>query len=91
MESGIYLSAMVFGVGLMHLVVRAASMMSNGKRTGQQKTKSNAQRDDWYMFFHRSQLTGTDERDTLPPQTGVRTKPVARKPRAGQRRAQMRI
>ncbi len=88
MESGIYLSALVFGVGIVHLAVRAASFFSSGKRAASGKY-SNAVRDDWYMFFNRSQLTGIKEDNVYPSQAGMmKKKKAVRQP---QRRAQVRI
>lgn len=90
METGIYLTALVFGVGFVHLAVQAASFMSSGKKAQSEKQK-NVVRDDWYMFFHRSQLTGIKEEEIYPTQAGMTKKKTARKARPVQKRAQVRI
>jgi hypothetical protein len=65
MEPGFYFTALVIGTGVFHLVCQVADHLekrlhshSFRKNLSSRKTRK---RDDWYMFFHRSQLTGKEE------------------------------
>lgn len=64
MEPATILTIMVFSVGALHLVWQAASGI--GKLLGKTQQnltygkRSKSHRDDWYVFFHRSDLTGPD-------------------------------
>jgi hypothetical protein len=92
MESGIYLSALVFGIGVAHLAVRAASFFNGRKSADTAGKHTDTRRDDWYMFFHRSQLTGCKEDDLYPCQSGMaKKKKVVRQPQRAQKRAQVRM
>lgn len=62
MEPGMYLTLLVLAIATLHLVnktvtfvmrYRAASITKNRKAI-----TSHNPRDDWYMFFHQSDLTG---------------------------------
>lgn len=61
MEPGYSLTILVCAVGALHLAWRAGAYMSKyiasskGLQAGAAKS---VKRDDWYMFFHRSDLTG---------------------------------
>lgn len=62
MEPGIYLTALVFAVSALHLlnnVIRyVSSFHAASAKRPDESSKQPAHRDDWYMFFHRSDLTG---------------------------------
>ena len=65
MDSGYIFSVFVLGGVAFHLIWNAASFIdrlstSHGRK--ERKTGRHATRDDWYMFFHRSDLTGMQER-----------------------------
>ncbi len=92
MEPGIYLSALVLGIGVAHLAVRAASFF-NGTKPAETAGHADTKRDDWYVFFHRSQLTGCEEPDMYPVQTGTaKKKQTVRQPqKRAQQRAQVRL
>lgn len=65
MEPGIYLTALVFAVVALHLldkVVTAVSsfLAASGIRLSK-PSKAPSKRDDWYMFFHRSDLIGESD------------------------------
>ncbi|MFT5698505.1 MAG: hypothetical protein ACI8ZB_001360 [Desulforhopalus sp.] len=70
MEPRIYLTALVLAVGGLHLVCRLVDVVSrfhaasSRARTGTHKAA--VKRDDWYMFFHCSDLTG-DKKETVHP------------------------
>ncbi|WP_143005427.1 hypothetical protein [Desulforhopalus singaporensis] len=67
MESGTFFAILVISVGALHLVWRAAAFA--GKyftRQHADRTRArekNIKRDDWYVFFNCSQLTGPDADD----------------------------
>lgn len=91
METGMYLSALVFGVGIVHLAVQAASFLSSRKRVDLEALQSNVSRDDWYMFFRRSQLTGLNESsDSFNKTQGVQRKKSPRRTQVVQKRVQLR-
>lgn len=62
MEPGIYLTALVLAVGVLHLVGKLAESVSHfhaaSGKTQPGADKATEHRDDWYMFFHCSDLTG---------------------------------
>ena len=68
MESGIYLTGMVFAIGALHLLTRLVTYVSRyyaASASGQAKAKkAPVHRSDWYVFFHRSDLTGESEQNT---------------------------
>jgi hypothetical protein len=68
MEPGIYLTGMVFAVGVLHLATRLVTYVSRyyaASAFGQAGSKkAPVHRDDWYVFFHRSDLTGESESST---------------------------
>jgi hypothetical protein len=64
METGLqYFAAFVIGFSAFHLICKAAALiekMSGNRGKDQSLAKSaRPKRDDWYMFFHRSDLTGS--------------------------------
>ena len=65
MESGIYLTGMVFAIGALHLITRLVTYVSRyyaASGIGQARSqKAPVRRGDWYVFFHRSDLTGESE------------------------------
>lgn len=62
MEPGIYLTTLVFAVAALHLINKAATFVIRYRAASSKKVhevrKAPAHRDDWYMFFHQSDLTG---------------------------------
>jgi hypothetical protein len=68
MEPGIYLTALVFAVAALHLINKVVTYASSFRAASDirpdKSTKASTQRDDWYMFFHRSDLTGEPEKKT---------------------------
>lgn len=62
MEPGIYLTTLVFAVAALHLINKAATFAIRYRAASSKKAhevrKAPAHRDDWYMFFHQSDLTG---------------------------------
>lgn len=62
MEPAMYMTGMVLAVGALHLVTRVVTYVSRyhaASKSGRAKSKKvPVHRDDWYMFFHRSDLTG---------------------------------
>ncbi len=74
MEPATFFTIMVFSVGALHLVWRAADSIGKLLGKNQQsltygKRKEN-HRDDWYMFFHRSDLTGPETTRDMSTSTG---------------------
>lgn len=59
MESGLLFSTLVLAVGAFHLISKASAFLGKqmAKFRDPAKTKK-VVRDDWYMFFNRSDLTG---------------------------------
>ncbi|PHR26374.1 MAG: hypothetical protein COA36_12350 [Desulfotalea sp.] len=62
MEPGFYFTALVFAVATLHLINRAvfyvnSIFLASGMKPNHPAKTAN-QRDDWYMFFHRSALYG---------------------------------
>lgn len=62
MEPGFYLTTLVFAIAALHLINKVVTFVtgfraSSGMRPSE-SSKQPVQRDDWYMFFHRSDLTG---------------------------------
>jgi hypothetical protein len=62
MEPGFYLTTLVFAVAVLHLLNRTVTsvarfLAASGLRSNESRDKP-GQRDDWYMFFHRSDLIG---------------------------------
>jgi hypothetical protein len=68
MEPGIYFTTLVFAVGALHLLSKVVAYVTGYlAASGLRPDKSSrvpAHRDDWYMFFHRSDLTGEPEKKT---------------------------
>lgn len=63
MEPGIYLTALVFAVAGLHLLNKTITHVSkflaaSGMMKNESASNVPTYRDDWYMFFHRSDLTG---------------------------------
>jgi hypothetical protein len=61
MESGIYLTALVFAVGILHLAWKCGDTVHRFYTQGKRQSSSHkkpVQRSDWYMFFYCSDLTG---------------------------------
>lgn len=64
MEPGFIFTILVFSIGAIHLVRNASDLL--GKWWGREQhfipgNQSLQKRDDWYVFFHRSVLTGTSD------------------------------
>lgn len=77
METGYYLATLVFAVAALHLINRAVKYVSSyraasGMRSNE-SIKVPVKRDDWYMFFHRSDLTGKPEKrnETKPKKSSI--------------------
>lgn len=87
MEPGIYLTGMVFAIGALHLITRLVTYVSHyyaASAMGQARSqKAPVHRDDWYVFFHRSDLTGEslekttqkrdDKRSNISPRSSGRS------------------
>jgi hypothetical protein len=72
MEPGIYFTALVFAVGALHLLSKVVAhvtgyLAASGLRPDKSK-RLPAHRDDWYVFFHRSDLTGESQKKTKKKQ-----------------------
>lgn len=77
------LTALVIGVGGLHLIWRAAAYL--GIQTGRPGTTKKGVRSDWYMFFHRSRLIGDTREESVAEERQVTPAPrpqVDRRPRA---------
>jgi len=90
MESGIYLTAMVLAVGALHLITRIAAYVGRyyaASGRGQARPpKAPVHRDDWYVFFHRSDLTGDSPVKKSEKRAGTRTNTKRRDSRPALRR-----
>ncbi len=66
MEYGFYLMSLVLGCALFHLISRAIEQYASWRiRTGKNAIRAYRQspeRDDWYVFFRSSSLTGSPQR-----------------------------
>lgn len=63
MEPATYFSIFVLGVGALHLACQAVDRFASWMGKTQQHTtysKRTQNRDDWYVFFHRSELSGSE-------------------------------
>jgi hypothetical protein len=82
MEPGMYMTGIVFAIGALHLVTRVVTYVSRyyaeSASVQARAKKAPVQRDDWYMFFHRSQLTGEPEKNNI-------TRPIAVQPSVSSR------
>ena len=62
MEPAIYFTIFVLAIGVLQLICNVKSYISKFVATDQQlrasTTSQPTKRDDWYMFFHRSDVTG---------------------------------
>lgn len=62
METGIYFTALVLAVGVLHLVQKVIECIHRFKapfgKTYNSVPKVPVKRDDWYVFFHCSDLIG---------------------------------
>ena len=62
MELTTIFTGLVFAIGLFHVIVQASSVIDRYLFSGRNKyagtRRKAAFRDDWYMFFHCSNLTG---------------------------------
>jgi hypothetical protein len=75
MEPGLYLTTLVFAVAALHLINKAVTYVSgflaaSGMRSNKSR-KVPAHRDDWYMFFHRSDLLGKPENKNKKKNTSI--------------------
>jgi len=77
MEPGFYLTTLVFAVAALHLINKSITYVSgflaaSGMRSNESR-KVPAKRDDWYMFFHLSDLIGKPEKknETKPENTSI--------------------
>jgi len=87
-----YLSALVFGIGVIHLAVQAASFFNHGKKADTLGRYSENRRDDWYMFFNRSQLIGSEKTEPYPVKGAMdKKKQTVQQPQRVQKRAQVRM
>ncbi len=90
----IYFTALVFAIGALDIVWRAASAISKKMDLGQstQGTAKKVIRDDWYMFFHRSALLGplADETEETGSTSSRKSTPVT-KPKRKDRRTPARL
>lgn len=58
MEPGLAFTALVFSIGALHLIWQAADRISKYNHSVNKTSKPAVKRDDWYVFFHRSDLLG---------------------------------
>lgn len=66
MESGFYLTALVFAVAILHLITRGVdSFRHHFKALNPNSSKAENKRSDWYMFFHCSALTGETQEQVV--------------------------
>lgn len=78
MEPGMYFVWLVMGIGALHLVWNLAAYVSRFQSASEvRRTDSEGKivsRDDWYMFFHCSDLTGqiagNQRNKTVPKSSG---------------------
>jgi len=67
MEPRIYLTALVLAVGVLHLVWKLVDVVKSyyaaSGRKGLITQKAAVKRDDWYMFFYCSDLTGVKKKN----------------------------
>lgn len=72
MEPGIYLTILVFAVAALHLTNKAVTFVIRYNAASSIKAhkakKAPTHRDDWYMFFHQSDLTGNLKHKTTNKQ-----------------------
>lgn len=95
MEPATILTIMVFSVGALHLVWQAASRIGKLLGKSQQsltygKHSTNC-RDDWYVFFHRSDLTGPEQGRDKSISKGERPSTSATQRRKSSRRLVARV
>ncbi|WP_136809845.1 hypothetical protein [Desulfosediminicola flagellatus] len=87
MEPGMYLTALVITVSALHLLNNVIHYVSSfhtaSAKRPDESNKLPAHRDDWYMFFHRSDLTGEAKKKirTTKGNTITRSSPVKNKQR----------
>ena len=66
MEPGMYLTALVFAVAVLHLLNNMIRYVGSFRATSGKRSNVSSKlpthRDDWYMFFYRSSLTGKAEK-----------------------------
>lgn len=84
MEPGMYFTLLVFSVAGLQLVWQAAARLSKWLGMSNQNlmygNRRQAKRDDWYVFFHRSDLTGSLN-ETSSVDTTVNQRPASTAPR----------
>lgn len=62
MESGFYLTALVFAVAILHLITRGVdSYRRHFNALRPNRSKASNKRGDWHLFFHCSALTGVTQ------------------------------
>lgn len=95
MEPATYLAIMVFSVGALHLVWQAAShigkLLGKSQQTLTYGQRSKNRRDDWYVFFHRSDLTGPESSREKTISIGDRPSTSSTRRRKSSRRPVARI
>ncbi len=58
---------MVLAVGALQLIDRVVHFFNKRFMSGSKASSVNATRDDWYMFFNRSDLTGKPKTKPVKP------------------------
>lgn len=89
MESGLLFSTLVLTVGALNLIDRIIHFLTTRVMVQDRDASTKTTRDDWYMFFNRSDLTGKGKTEPVKPNRMDRQsqdKVVARR-RAGRVRA----
>jgi hypothetical protein len=82
METGYIFSALVFAIAAFHVIWKLVEhttrlFKTSGLRSGSGKAAT--RRDDWYMFFHRSDLTGQNDENRPAKRTGTAARTPGRK------------
>jgi hypothetical protein len=94
MEPTTYFTIFVLGVGALHLTCQAVNRIGTWMgKTQQHMTYSNRtqNRDDWYVFFHRSKLNGSENSRKKNTSLGDRPSASSAKRRKRSRRLVARV
>jgi len=86
MESGFYFTALIIGIGAFHLISQVVDHF--GKHMHAKSNIKKQTRDDWYVFFHCSDLTGKKETPKVNSNDNKQSKQsTKRRPRTDRRTA----
>ncbi len=88
METGIYFFALMAGVAALHLITTAVNAYKKTTRNSETEytTTRRVKDDDWYMFFHVSDLVGKK----VLPKTPSNTTTVSNQRKKSQKRPALR-